>query len=48
MALNSITIDLPVGSAVGTLGSCAVISSFPVPSGLDYVVYAHKVKLILI
>ena len=28
------TIDLPVGSAVGTSGSCAVMSSSPVPSGL--------------
>ena len=27
-------IDLPVGSVVGTSGSCAVMSSSPVPSGL--------------
>lgn len=31
---NNNIIDVPVGSAVGTSGSCAVISSSPVPSGL--------------
>ena len=34
MEHNNNIIDVPVGSAVGTSGSCAVISSSPVPSGL--------------